>query len=252
MRGMIRNVVIGSPGSTYEDYLHHGKPLASFYADLLGWRIIREDWIKIAADETAPLQFAFGDGWSDERPPRWPDPDYPQQLHLDFFARDLGAVEELVLERGATRIQDKGSYRSYADPVGHPFCLYPDPDGATQTAPARVGRIVFDCLSPRSLAAFYEELLDMRRRIEDTPKWVVIAGEGSPMLAFQYAHYLPPRWPDPAYSPQIHLDLFFDDHERAQELALRLGAVTLPPPRGSCPVYADPAGHPFCLCAPGQ
>jgi hypothetical protein len=105
MRGMIRNVVIGSPGSTYEDYLHHGKPLASFYADLLGWRIIREDWIKIAADETAPLQFAFGDGWSDERPPRWPDPDYPQQLHLDFDVPDLDVAEEQVLALGARRAE---------------------------------------------------------------------------------------------------------------------------------------------------
>jgi hypothetical protein len=38
----------------------------------------------------------------------------------------------------------------------------------------------------------------------------------------------------------------------AQELALRLGAIRLPPQGGSCPVFADPAAHPFCLCAPGQ
>ena len=36
----------------------------------------------------------------------------------------------------------------------------------------------------------------------------------------------------------------------ARTLAEQLGAIRLPPLGGSCPVYADPAGHPFCLCLP--
>jgi hypothetical protein len=34
--------------------------------------------------------------------------------------------------------------------------------------------------------------------------------------------------------------------------AERLGAIRLPVVGGSCPVYADLAAHPFCLCQPGQ
>jgi hypothetical protein len=67
------------------------------------------------------------------------------------------------------------------------------------------------------------------------------------MLAFQHSAHQPPRWPDPAYPAQIHLDLAFADRS-AREHAERLGAVHLPlPDRPDNLVYADPAGHPFCL-----
>ena len=54
-----------------------GEPrqLGEFYAELLGGRIIRDDWIKVAVDAAAFPHLAFGDGWSDERPARWDDPD---------------------------------------------------------------------------------------------------------------------------------------------------------------------------------
>jgi hypothetical protein len=61
-----------------------------------------------------------------------------------------------------------------ADPVGHPFCLYPDPALAGDYG--RINRVVFDCFSPRALALFYEEFLDMRTQVSDAPEWVEIAG----------------------------------------------------------------------------
>jgi hypothetical protein len=251
VNGYIHNVVVGCPGATWDEYLKEGRALASFYAELLGMRIIREDWFKIATDEDSSFNLAFGEGPGEYRPPRWPDPEHPQQMHLDIFVNDLESAEKLVLGLGASPLQDKGDYRSYADPVGHPFCLYlnaDQPDG-----PGRVGRVVFDCFSPRALATFYEELLDMRTRVESSPGRVVIAkGDGTlPMLAFQQAEFTAPRWPDPAYPSQMHLDLYFDDASAAKELAERLGAIRLPK-GGTCPVYADPAAHPFCLCSPGQ
>jgi catechol 2,3-dioxygenase-like lactoylglutathione lyase family enzyme len=232
------------------------RALASFYAELLGIRIIREDWWVIAKDESSFPRLAVGDGPSDYRPPRWPDPDHPQQLHLDIPVYNPEAAEELALGLGATRLQDKGEYRSYADPAGHPFCLYRDAaegDHAGRPLPGRIGRVVFDCFSPRALATFYEELLGMRTRKQGLQDRVVIArDDGSlPMLAFQHAQFKAPRWPDPAYPQQLHLDLHFDDGEATQELASRLGAIRLPQ-GGSCPVYADPAAHPFCLCSAGQ
>lgn len=253
----IRNIVIGSPGGWWNEgeQRAEGEPrqLGEFYAELLGMRILRQDWIKVGKDGNTHPHLAFGDGWSDQRPPRWPDPDYPHQLHLDLFVGDIDAAHQLAVGLGASKLQDQGGYQIFADPVGHPFCLYPDPEPPATPAPSvRVGRVVFDCSDPADLARFYADLLDMRERIEDAPERVVIGrADGSlPVLAFQQvADYVPPRWHDPAYPEQVHLDLQFNDLWAAQASAERLGAIRLPPPIGSCAVYADPAGHPFCLCS---
>jgi hypothetical protein len=65
----------------------------------------------------------------DYRPPQWPDPARPQQFHLDLGVMDLDQSEEEVLGLGA-RLLDVGdgkrSWRIYADPAGHPFCLVRD------------------------------------------------------------------------------------------------------------------------------
>src|SRR4029079_942007 len=113
--------------------------------------------------ETLP-RLAFGDGPGEYRAPRWPDPQYPQQVHVDFLVSNLDDAGERALSLGATLVQDKGDFRSYADPIGHPFCLYQmdQPTG-------HIGRVVFDCFSPRDLAAFYAELLAMPVRVEDSP-----------------------------------------------------------------------------------
>lgn len=77
-----------------------------------------------------------------------------------------------------------------------------------------IGRVVLDCFSPRALASFYEGVLDMPTRVEDTPERVVSAraDRSLPMLAFQHApSFVAPRWPDPGYPAQIHMDLSFED-----------------------------------------
>lgn len=230
----IANVVIACPSDRRAE-------LAAFYASLLG------------ADRWRRPVFAFGESRGGYLAPRWPDPTYPQQLHLDLLVGDLNEAESVAVSNGATALHDAGDHRTYADPIGHPFCLYPH--GSVGGAPAILGRIVIDCFSPRSLAGFYQELLSMPIRVEDRPERVVIAKEVGefPMLGFQHvAHYVAPRWPDAAFPQQMHLDLRFEDGHAARQLAERLGAVRLPPQGGSCPVYADPAGHPFCLCMPGE
>jgi catechol 2,3-dioxygenase-like lactoylglutathione lyase family enzyme len=227
--------------------------LATFYAELLGMRVVREDWLVIAADERSFPRLAFDAAPPEYPPPRWPDPDYPQQVHLDVAVGDVDVAEERVLRGGATRLQDRGAFRSYADPLGHPFCLYPD--RGIGDRPGRIERVVFDSFSPRSLASFYGEVLGMPRRVEDSSERVVIAAEDGalPMLAFQHAPaFAPPRWPDPAHPQQIHLDLYVEDGEEGRDVVERLGAIRLPEMGGSCPVYADPSAHPFCLCGPGQ
>ncbi len=52
---------------------------------------------------------------------------------------------------------------------------------------------------------------------------------------------------------QMHLDLYVDDIREAHEKAIVLGARLLKPAENleadqGFQVYADPAGHPFCLC----
>jgi hypothetical protein len=52
-----------------------------------------------------------------------------------------------------------------------------------------------------------------------------------------------PTWPDPAVPQQFHLDIMVEDVAAAGPRALALGARKL----DGESVYADPAGHPFCL-----
>ena len=174
------------------------------------------------------LHFDEGNGY---RAPQWPDPSYPQQMHLDVRVRDLDDAHRVVVERGATLLADGDSHRTYADPIGHPFCLYPgDGEG--------LWRVVIDCPDAVELSAFYAALLG------DDP---------IPKLAFQeVSPYIAPRWPDPEFPAQVHFDVKVDDRSKVQDRIERLGALRLPPQGGSCPVYADPAGHPFCLCTHGE
>lgn len=113
----------------------------------------------------------------------------------------------------------------------------------------RLHHTVIDCPDPSALAAFYAELigLPVTYRSDD---WVVIAeNDTTSGIAFQrVSGYQPPRWPDPRYPQQVHLDVMVDDVDAAEPLVTRLGARRLPTPAaGASHVFADPAGHPFCL-----
>jgi catechol 2,3-dioxygenase-like lactoylglutathione lyase family enzyme len=235
LESAFRNIVIGCPREG-----NVGSRMDQLYAELLGLEPGRLQ---------RPVLNLRG-GWSTTRPPRWPDPDYPQQLHLDLFVADLDASEEVALTNGATLLQEADDHKTYADPAGHAFCLYPD-RGIERGAV--IGRVVIDSASPAALAGFYADFLGMQR-VEDSPERVVTAYPDGrlPMLGFQHVpRYVAPRWQDPDFPSLIHLDLHFEDDDVARAKAERLGAARLPG-GGSCVVYADPAGHPFCLCSTGQ
>jgi catechol 2,3-dioxygenase-like lactoylglutathione lyase family enzyme len=113
----------------------------------------------------------------------------------------------------------------------------------------RLEKTVLDCPDPRALAKFYARVLGMRIN-ENSDDWVVIGLEpGARQLAFQRAvTWSPPRWPDPEHPQQLHLDIRVDDVDDAERAVLALGARRLPAERESgFRVFADPAGHPFCL-----
>ncbi|MEU2571747.1 VOC family protein [Streptomyces althioticus] len=115
---------------------------------------------------------------------------------------------------------------------------------------AKVGAVVLDCPDPHALAGFYAAV------VGGTPEgegdWVDLAVPGGPTLAFQRAEgHVPPRWPAADRSQQFHLDLTVEDLDAAEKEVLALGAKPLEAEDRSRTfrVYADPAGHPFCLCA---
>lgn len=114
-----------------------------------------------------------------------------------------------------------------------------------------IGRLhstVIDCPDPRALAGFYCELLGMHV-VKSDDDWVTIRNDSdAPAIAFQLAPKLQePRWPDEARPQQFHLDVQVDDIERAEQRVLALGASRLDTDGDDFRVYADPAGHPFCL-----
>lgn len=76
--------------------------------------------------------------------------------------------------------------------------------------------------------------------------WVVISDHDMASgFAFQLApNHVPPQWPDPARPQQFHIDVMVDDLDAAEPLVLELGARRV---KSGDHVYADPAGHPFCL-----
>ena len=106
--------------------------------------------------------------------------------------------------------------------------------------------LVIDCPDPRSLADFYATLLGMVR-VQDDPGFVVIGdAPDRPGVAFARVEGLqPPRWPQE--SARLHLDVRVDDLAAAAEQVLALGARRLEGGGERFHVYADPAGHPFCL-----
>ncbi|MCF3134865.1 VOC family protein [Streptomyces olivochromogenes] len=115
---------------------------------------------------------------------------------------------------------------------------------------AKLGPVVLDCPDPRALAGFYAEVLG--GTVEGEGEWVDLRLPGGQALAFQAAPgFVPPRWPAADHSQQFHLDLVVEDLDAAEKGVLELGARPLDTDDRSrgFRVYADPAGHPFCLCA---
>lgn len=116
----------------------------------------------------------------------------------------------------------------------------------------RLGAIVLDCPDPRGLAEFYAELLGWS--VADGPAeqdWVdVVSPDGGPSVSFQLAvDYRPPTWPGNERPQMLHIDILVSDLDAEHERAVRIGAKPLTDKQGTFRVYADPAGHPFCLCA---
>ncbi|MFH9730673.1 VOC family protein [Streptomyces sp. NPDC017260] len=100
------------------------RALARWHAAVLGGTVEGEgDWVDLKLPGGRTLAFQAAPGFV---PPKWPGPDGAQQFHLDLDVKDLDAAEKAVLELGARPLdaEDRArTFRVYADPAGHPFCL---------------------------------------------------------------------------------------------------------------------------------
>lgn len=111
--------------------------------------------------------------------------------------------------------------------------------------------VVFDAADISAESAFWASVLGGTIEAEDD--WHSVFVDGEPRLAVQLApDHRPPEWPDGS-PQQIHLDLFVDDIREAHDAVVSLGARLLQAADDlesteGFQVYADPAGHPFCLC----
>jgi len=128
-------------------------------------------------------------------------------------------------------------------------------------------QVVLDSTDIRALAEFYRQLLGLQYRPGDEPPaageldlsghdWLVLRDStGTNRLAFQQvARLFKVTWPEGPIPQQLHLDLTVPtmqdlnaQHERALALGARLLRDRSNDPEEPLRVYADPAGHPFCI-----
>lgn len=128
-----------------------------------------------------------------------------------------------------------------------------------QNPTVRWRNVALDCPDPRELAEFYRRLFGWEYEEGDAEPdpdgdvWLsLLAPDGGPRLCFQRSDAAVTPWPGGA---RVHLDVTVDDLEAWHGRAVAAGAVALtgPPedeghPEDPFRVYADPVGHPFCLC----
>ena len=123
-----------------------------------------------------------------------------------------------------------------------------------------IRQVVLDTTDVRALAEFYRELFGLEYRPGDEPEngeqdWLVLRSTSGVPLAFQQVDALPEvTWPEGPIPQQLHLDTTVPDvaeldvqHERALRLGARLLFDRSDDLEEPLRVYADPAGHPFCI-----
>jgi catechol 2,3-dioxygenase-like lactoylglutathione lyase family enzyme len=130
---------------------------------------------------------------------------------------------------------------------------------------------VLDCADPRATAEFYRQMFGLRYRPgdevppdgqpdENGQDWLVLLRpDGGRSLAFGKADDVAETtWPEPGVPQQMHLDTHVASveelerqHERALALGARLRFDRTDDPDEPLRVYADPAGHLFCIFVAG-
>jgi uncharacterized glyoxalase superfamily protein PhnB len=120
--------------------------------------------------------------------------------------------------------------------------------------------VVFDTNDIEAETAFWAALIggEVDEEDRDDPHWRDILVGGELRVSVQYAEdHIPPTWPpeEGDQHQQVHVDFNVEpeDFEDACREALSLGATSIREPRDKNAshgfhVFADPSGHPFCIC----
>lgn len=115
--------------------------------------------------------------------------------------------------------------------------------------------VILDAADIAAESEFWAGLLGGTVDADDTGDWNSIVVDGQINMAIQLApDHEPPDWP--GGSPQqIHLDIYVEPDQvpAAHDEVIALGARLLQASDdvgsdSGFQVYADPAGHPFCIC----
>ena len=112
--------------------------------------------------------------------------------------------------------------------------------------------IVFDAADLDTESAFWAGIFG-GNVVKDDDWHSVLDESGEWRIGVQLApNHAPPEWPDGTQQQQVHLDLHVDDPRGAHDTAMSLGARLLQSAADldaneGHQVYADPAGHPFCI-----
>jgi len=219
------------------------EPAGRFWQDLTGGEVEQDQ-------SEGFLTLRTPDGWSLGFQPapnlvraQWPGQEHPQQVHLDLQVPDVAAATRTAVELGATLLSETERWNTLTDPAGHPFdlCLSEGNQGLT------VMGVTFDVPDAHEAAVFWSRVLG--DPITYDADGLAMLGGPKALLFQQVADYSAPRWPDPEYPQQLHLDLWTGEHsiDDAEALAIEAGASRLPGEGRGFRVFADPAGHPFCL-----
>ena len=218
--------------------------LASFYAELTGWEIAskEDDWIVVRTGSGTDIAFQLA---PDLIAAQWPGQGHPQQFHLDLQVDGIEAAADRAVRLGATRLGEGATWITLADPAGHPFDLCQQ-DGVGSVM--GLFAVTIDAPDASALARFYADLLGWEVTY-DGPEGSLITGDSKSVMFQQVSDYTAPRWPDPAYPQQAHLDIIVGDLDAGEARVLELGASRLDGGGETFRVFADPAGHPFCITA---
>ena len=113
--------------------------------------------------------------------------------------------------------------------------------------------IVVDASDVAAESAFWAGVLCGTVIGDDEAFHCVLDESGAWRIGVQFApNHVPPEWPSGGQQQQIHLDLHAVNPQVAHEEVIALGARLLQPADNvqaeeGFQVYADPAGHPFCI-----
>lgn len=112
----------------------------------------------------------------------------------------------------------------------------------------RLSSVAINCPDAAKLAAFYADITGGEVTVFDRT-WATVQGPGGRIDFQTVPDHTPPTWPDLDVPTHLHLDFYVDDLTATEARVLAAGATKygIQPNPDHCSVFADPAGHPFCL-----